>query len=171
MDHLQHLARKTCLYPDPIQTIARGTKLYTIENLRKIGNSITLTDYPQVVLIPNPSKRAYLDNKDLVIKRSFSDTNKHVWLKADKGANKEGLATMQQVMEETSKAYDHEDLREWGVVPKWFGQPYILQLEKKGELRCFFIGGVLTYMMSTAPIPHGLNITEVREITPLSHLS
>jgi hypothetical protein len=74
-------------------------------------------------------------------------------------------------MEETSEVYDHKDLREWGVVPKWFGQPYILQLEKKGEVRCFFIGGELTYMISTAPISQGLKITEVCEITPLSHLS
>jgi hypothetical protein len=169
MGRLEDLARKTCLYPDPAQTIARGTKLYTLTHLREIAKTVTHTDYPEIVVIPDPSKKEFLNRKNLVMKRSFSDTGKHVLLRPSD--RKGGPAAMQKSAREIAKWYDHQDLRDWGVIPTWFGQPFVQQLLKKGEVRCFFLGGVLRYMLATEPVRTDLQISEAGEFTPLSYLS
>ena len=145
----------------------RGCKLSTLDALREIAKSVTCTDYPEVVVITDPLKPEYLNNKDLVIKRSYSDAGNHVWKRDDQ----RDPATMRKFMKDTQSMYNHDSLRDWGVNPVWFGLPYIPQLIDKGEIRCFFIGGVLTYMISTRPITDELAVKEARQITPLSHLS
>jgi hypothetical protein len=78
---------------------------------------------------------------------------------------------MQRLMKDTQTMYDHDFLHKLGVKPVWFGIPYIPQLIDKGEICCYFIGGILTYMISTQSIPEALVVHEVQQITPLSHLS
>jgi hypothetical protein len=167
MRNLNQLSRKVCVYPDPGQAISRGTKLYTLNAIREIGKSVTHTDYPEVVIIDDPLKGGHLKNKNLVIKRSFSDANHHVWL----GSHQQDQAAIRKVIKNTRDTYNHQVLRDLAVVPTWFGVPYIPQLIKKGEIRCYFIGGALTYIISTEPAGDSLLIKEVQELTPLSYLS
>ena len=145
-----------------------GSKLYTLRALHEIAKSVTHTDYLEVVVIANPCVPEHLRNPDLVIKRSYSDAAEHVW----KSGDERDLATMQELVKDANLHYNHESLRRLGVKPVWFGVPYIPQVVQKGEIRCYFVGGVLTYMISTKPLTGDeLGMELVHEITPLTHLS
>ena len=167
MSNLRSLTEQTIVYPSPDQMLLRGSKLYVIDQLREISRDVTYTSYPEIVLIDNPLDPNLATRPGLFIKRSFSDSGKHVL----RPSNAKDAAKLPNMVAETSKYYDHEPLQKLGVQPRWFGMAFIPELYEKGEIRAFFIGGKLSYMISTQPAGENLRILQVYEITPLHYLS
>jgi hypothetical protein len=171
MRNLDSLSQHTVLFPDPHQMIARGSKLYTLQTLVELANTATRTGYPEVVIIDDIADLNMWKNENLVFKRGYSDGGHDV----GRGKGKPDMAIPRKRANDTAEHYDHPSLREYGVKPTWFAVPFIPELCEKGEIRCFFIGGRLSYLISTTPL-HGhemgdISIREVMEITPLTHLS
>jgi len=143
--------------------ILRGSKMYILEQLREIDHSY----YPMVVKVPNPEDPSLTTRKGLFIKRSYSESSTHVW-KAD---DKSKASTIRKVVQDTKRFYHHSSLRRIGVEPTFFGISYIPEMNEKGEIRTYFIGGELTYMISTRPVGEDLEMQQVFELTPLRLLS
>jgi hypothetical protein len=139
----------------------------------QIANDITQTGYPEVVIIDNIQDVNIWTNRNLIIKRGYSDGG----IDVKQGKSAPDMAVAQKRAIETVEHYNHESLHKYEVKPMWFGVPYIPEVREKGEIRCFFIGGRLSYMISTVPIPPqdarpgDMIVSEVMEITPLTHLS
>lgn len=165
MKNLHILWENVTLFPDPYQAIFRGSKLATIQSLAHIAKTVTNTDYPQVVTVNNIEDEDTLKNNNVVFKRGYSDSSLLVW----KGGVK-GVEEVKQLVEVQKKYYQHDSLREIGVIPRWFAVPYIADIVSKGEIRCFFIGGHLRYKIWTMPENNHLLVKEVQEMTPLSNL-
>jgi hypothetical protein len=148
--------------------LLRGSKLYIVNQLREIAQHITHTDYPEVTLINNPMDPTLANRPGLFIKRSFSDSGKHVL----RASNPQDVKKIHDMVEETNTFYNHDSLRKIGAQPKWFGIAFIPEMLEKGEIKVYFIGGKLSYMVSTTPLSDGnLRIKQVFELTPLHHLS
>lgn len=167
MFNLRNLCRQTIVYPSPDQMILRGSKLYVIDQLRKIAREVTHTDYPEVVLIDNPQDPSLADRPGVFMKRSFSDTAAHVLRVCDAKA----AVYLPAMVKDTKAFYDHDAVRKMNVVPEWFGMAFVPEMSQKGEIKAFFIGGHLTHIISTAPSGSNLEIAQVFELTPLRHLS
>jgi hypothetical protein len=167
MFNLRNLCRQTIVYPSPDQMILRGSKLYVIDQLRKIAREVTHTDYPEVVLIDNPQDPSLADRPGVFMKRSFSDTAVHTLRVCDAQA----AVHLPALVEDTKAFYDHDSVRKINVVPEWFGMAFVPEMSQKGEIKAFFIGGHLTHIVSTAPSGGNLEIAQVFELTPLRHLS
>lgn len=167
MYHLKILCRQTIVYPSPDQMILRGSKLHVVDQLRQIAQSVTHTDYPEVVIIENPQDPSLSDRPGLFIKRSYSDAAAHVMRVGDS----KDAARLPAMMADTKAFYDHQSLREIDVVPEWFGMAFVPEMSQKGEIKAFFIGGNLTHIISTTPVGQQLKIAQVFELTPLPHLS
>lgn len=164
--NLLDLSKKTIVYPSPDQMLLRGSKLHLIEQLREIARKVTFTDYPEVVLIPNPEDATLTCRPGLFVKRSFSDQGAHVLRPCEKNSSN----LMSDLVTDTRKFYDHDSIKKLNVKPVWFGMAFIPEMSQKGEIKAFFIGGRLTHIISTVPSGHKLKIHQVFEITPLSHL-
>jgi hypothetical protein len=169
MHNLDDLAKHTIVYPSPDQLLLRGSKLHIIQQLCEIASEVTLTDYPTVVLIPNPEDPSLVTRPGLIIKRSFSESSVHVWRASDQ----KKAAHIKTLVKDTKTFYDHDSLREIGVQPRWFGIAYLPEMKEKGEIRVYIIGGRVSHMISTRPMDEqgSLEIFQVCDITPLSHLS
>jgi hypothetical protein len=157
----------TTVYPDWKQLLYRGTKLNTIQNLAEIANHVTHTHYPEVVCIHDPSDLNLLKDRHLVIKRGYSRRANHVW----KSTKATDLLEIKTEVKETEKNYNHPYLIEYGIKPMWFGVPYIPELISKGEMHCFFIGGKLSYIVSTKTVEGEIEVKSVDRITPLCYIS
>jgi hypothetical protein len=167
MLNLKNLCRQTIVYPSPDQMILRGSKLYVIDQLRQIARNVTHTDYPEVVIIENPQDPSLANRPGLYMKRSFSDTAAHVVRVSDA----EAAVHLPAMVADTKAFYDHDSVRKMDVVPEWFGMAFVPEMSQKGEIKAYFIGGHLTHIISTIPTGRTLQIAQVFELTPLSHLS
>jgi hypothetical protein len=151
MLNLTELCRNVTVFPSPDQMLLRGSKLYIINQLREIAQRIIHTDYPEVTLINNPMDPTLVNRPGLFIKRSFSDSGKHVL----RASNPQDVERIPDMVEDTNTFYNHDSLRKIGAQPKWFGIAFIPEMLEKGEIKVYFIGGKLSYMVSTTPLSDG----------------
>jgi hypothetical protein len=163
---LHILKANTTLYPDPFQAIYRGSKLTTLMSLAEIAKNVTRTFYPKVLTIANIENEDILNNTNLVFKRGYSDASGLVFTGGTKS-----LGDVKQLVEQQNQYYGHPSLPEIGVVPRWFAVPWIYDILNKGEIRCYFIGGLLRYKVKTSPKSvENMRVVEVHELTPLANL-
>jgi hypothetical protein len=169
MHNLDDLTKHTVIYPSPDQLLLCGSKLHIIQQLHEIAREVTLTDYPMVVLIPNPEDPSLVTQPRLIIKRSFSESAVHVWRASDP----KKAAHVNTLVKDTKTFYDHDSLREIGVQPWWFRIAYLPEMKEKGKIRVYIIGGRVSHMISTRPADEqgSLEIFQVCDVTPLFHLS
>jgi hypothetical protein len=165
--NLTLLSTHTTVYPDWMQLLHRGTKLGTLENLSKLARNVTHTPYPEVVRIHDPSDMYLLKHKRLVIKRGYSKGSNHIWMRTSPA----DLWSIRTKLNETEDQYSHHIMMEYGIKPMWFAVPCIPELVSKGEMHCFFIGGKLSYVVSTKLIGDETEVTVVDRVTPLCYLS
>jgi hypothetical protein len=163
---LRILKENATLYPDPFQSIYRGSKLTTLMSLAEISKNITRTFYPKVVTVADIQNKDILNNTNLVFKRGYSDATELVFVGGSKS-----IGQVKELVEQQARYYHHPSLVEIGVKPRWFAVPYISDIVSKGEIRCFFIGGHLRYKVLTHPLHDGnLAVIEAHEMTPLANL-
>jgi hypothetical protein len=168
MQNLTKLSKDTLLFSNVPQMITRGNKLWVVKLLRNAAETVTKTFYPTIKFIQHP-----LDPKVtrdcLVVKRSFSESTKHVLIRHDNRYQ----GNIERLEAERKAHYDHKAVRDFGAEPLWFGVSYIPEMKEKGEIRIYFIGGEPTYMISTTPLANddrGLSIEHLLWVTPLTHL-
>lgn len=56
---------------------------------------------------------------------------------------------LRDFVNKTKKYYDLPGLKARQVTPEWFAVPYIRTVRELGELRAFFFGGNLRYILHT----------------------
>ena len=166
INNLHLLKANTTLYPDPFQSIYRGSKLTTLMSLTEIAKNLTHTFYPKVVTVANIQNEDILHNTNLVFKRGYSDASSLVFTGGSKS-----LEDVNQLVEQQNRHYGHPSLAKIGVVPRWFAVPWIYDILNKGEIRCYFVGGLLRYKVKTSPkTAENMGVIEVHELTPLANL-
>ena len=168
MGNLKRLSKRTCLFSNVPQMLARGNKLSILQLLKNAAEAVTETFYPTIKLIEYPLN-PNVTRDCLVIKRSFSDNTKHVLIRED-NQYRSKIAMLEA---ERKAHYDHEAVRDFGAEPVWFGVSYIPEMREKGQIHIYFIGGEPTYMISTTPLANddrGLSIEHLLWVTPLTHL-
>lgn len=167
MKNLRKLCRSTNVYPSPDQQIAMGHKLWIAEELADIANKHTKTPFPVIVKIDDTSDlERIIARPNLWLKREFSETGLHVLSVSMKNFKQK----FKQQVKETKAMYSHAEVKQEGVQVRWFGMPFIEQLQTLGELRVFFAGGKITHTIWTVPFNDKLNLTCANHITPLDYI-
>jgi hypothetical protein len=172
-DNLRRLRNHTLVWPDPEQMLKRGSKLAVLAQLIRIASTSTKTPYPVVYKLPVYVQDKFLEREGWVIKRSYSDGSQHVLFTGSTGNCRQKFHASNQ---ETQTHYFgpgvEEVLSRYGVTPLWFSLPYIRELEEKGEIRMYFVGGRFTYAVWTRPLAGAddMTIERVERVTPLTKL-
>ncbi|KAK2459408.1 hypothetical protein APHAL10511_008573 [Amanita phalloides] len=144
--HLMTLSACTILVPSPPQMITRGSKLTIASMLRHSARHVTKSIYPEIRGVVDPLDLS-LQRNGVVVKRSFSDSACHVLM----GGDPDFGWKMEEMGAEQDSFYNLPVLQKIGIAPKWFAMTYIQEMKTKGEIRMYFIGGALAYMMWTQP--------------------
>jgi hypothetical protein len=171
MDNLLRLRKETIVFSEPYQMVTRGTKLQILEDLRSAAANVTKTFFPAVTKVPDPMSST-LPRERLVLKRNFSDSTKHVLLGRDPLYNMKMVQFLQQ-----QEIYKDSRMQRLGVNVGWFGVPFIKDMRDQGELRVYFVGCTLAYMILTKPrvnkpgYQDGMDVANVYMTTPLNRLS
>ena len=165
MKNLGILGKRTVLFSNPEQMIQRGSKLQVIEDLKIAAKTITNTYFPEVALVQFPFSST-LPRDGLVLKRNFSELGKHVLLPGDQEFHQKT-----KVFEREQRRYNNPVTHKYGVAIHWFCVPFVKDVRTRGEIRVYFIGGRLAYMVATKPRDGGgLDVQQVFMTTPLDLL-
>src|ERR1700742_445601 len=170
LTNLGTLEQHTVLWPRPSSLLWRGSKLGTLDQLGDIANNITFTDYPQTLHISwqQIHDAEFLEhlrsNSNVLVKCGFSDGALHVLRPSE-------VENLQERMLHESELYQSPLMQQLGIIPEWFAVPFISEFAEKGELRVYFVGGVLSYMLLTKWKSEAVMAAkEVRWVIPLQHL-
>lgn len=147
---LLQLSLQLPMFPHPLDLIASASKIQRDNLLMVVASTITQTPFPKSLTLP--TKDALLKacaNRGLVIKREFSDSEDCTFLPPKR---EEDLEKRKRRVKEV---WDHTKTLYEGIEslppPTWMGQPFILSLLEKGELRAFVVGGRVTHVVHTCP--------------------
>lgn len=168
--NLKQLSSTTAIFPSPAQQLHRGHKLPVLQQLKEVAKSMG-NAYPLVVRIADPyQERHFLARcQGLIVKRGMSLAGGHV-LQLNTEAKE---IIFKELIKKTNAQYDHEIIRAFGGVPEWFAVAYIPELHEMGELRAYFFGGRLSYIIWTRPTDDPeleMSVSRVKGITPLCYL-
>jgi hypothetical protein len=170
-DSLAILCSQTMMWPDPRDLVATGAKLYlhTIiaGSTQALGQSL-----PTIAVLPNPTVELVqniVDGKiDGVLKREYSSDSNHVFSKHTKNAVKK----FKEAINRERECWRWEK----GTVcenPKWFMQPYLPSLVYLGEIRAFFVNGMIFNILATTPEKGdttNLNVCQAVLLRPLRRI-
>lgn len=162
MQNLEYMSKQTLLVSSVPQMIGRANKLWVFEQLKAAAKTATRTPYPIIMDILDPlNPQLEVKSRDcLVLKRTFSESTEDV--------DKTDIKALEA---ERLKYYDHPQVKQYGVRPRWFCISYVPEMMEKGEICVFFIGGKPTYMLRTRLESDGfLDIEEAILVTPLRRL-
>lgn len=123
---MKALSKEVYIWPPPNQIETVGSKLTLINHLDMVAGRSTKTARPNTRLLL-PDDRI---PKQIVLKRTHSDSGEHVIFPGDNNRN-------------------WEHLRSQSNIPncQWFGQTFISTLRTLGEWRVFFVGGRIIYVI------------------------
>jgi hypothetical protein len=113
-------------------------------DLTDVATSVTQTVFPHSLLVSDQkTMETTCLNKAVLIRWEFSDSLSSTFMPKERS-----LDHVMKAFEKSQK--DYKDIH-FLLQPHWFAQPYISALEKKGELRIFVIGLMVSYIV---PLPH-----------------
>ena len=166
MSNIQHLCQLTNIYPSPDQQVNLGHKRWTLMLLSQIAQNVTKTPFPIVVQIATPMAPDLVQRQNLYVKREFSENSEHVLAVSNTNDFK---ARFRGLIQETDRLYNHAEIRDQGIQPSWLGLAFIEEMKSLGELRVFFIGGEMKYIIWTkqGAGDGDLQITNVTHVAPL----
>ena len=184
------LSKHISIWPHPSDLISHGCKFTYLQHLKEISEEITHTKYPDTSFVEDPLSPSIIENEDdirplssiikldqeihtlpssmhvegMVLKRTFSSSHQHV---LQMTGNAEYQTVIKEKIDETTKQYGY--FGDW-IKPAWFTMPYIDTM-KFGELRAFFVGGHLIYVLLTQYEEGSFSVDPIVLINPLSSLN
>lgn len=184
------LSKHVSIWPHPADLISHGCKFTYLQHLKDIAEEITQTRYPDISFVEDPLSPSIIENQDdnyslssiikldkevhtlpssidvegMVLKRTFSSSHRHV---LQMTGNAEYQIVIKEKIDETTKQYGY--FGDW-IKPTWFTMPYIKSM-KFGELRAFFVGGHLIYVLIIQYEEGTFSATDAIFVNPLSSLN
>ena len=173
-DGLLELRNHTLIWPDPLDLFRAGSKL----NLNNIVHAVALSEgqsYPICATVEPDDDllQSIMDGtKSLVLKRDWSSSSSHVYTKHTAGGLAGACGRLQAAIEKEEAAYAALQANDF-IRPTWFIQPYLPALIIIGEIRAFFVNGLLLRKIITSPCEGRIDETTLENpsmIMPLHRL-
>ncbi|KAL1657543.1 hypothetical protein GGF50DRAFT_121797 [Schizophyllum commune] len=154
---MQELQRTTVIFPNPRDLLLGGHKIILTKNLDRIARELG-SSRPKTSVTTDPSTN---ETDYRVVKRPYSARAECVVVRdGDEDLRADNVHTVGLKYHKKPPAIASTGS---SLIDKyWLRQPYIPQLQdwRLGELRCFVIGGVVTRIIQTSPMPDGGTWTE-----------
>lgn len=160
MEGLKKLCKMTNVFPTPDQQLWLGQKVRVMDQLAEIANAVTKTVFPKYFVIKDPLDPRIMKRDNLHIQRSYS----HSRLGIQPGSNLDQFKEkLQKWVRDTEDGYDHEELRQLDVEPRWVGMSFLETLRGAGEARVYLVGGRVRRILHTKPKLGGLSASQSSE--------
>lgn len=133
------LSEHTKIWPMPPDSLMHGNKLTYLRNLKEIAEGVTATKYPNIFSVSDPQSPTIGTNDKMTLSRTYGSPRHNRTIK-------QNAAFHDYVKEEmaiTNELYGY--FGDW-IKPQWFAVPAIKSVGR-GELRAFFVGGHLIYVL------------------------
>ena len=153
------LSEHTKIWPLPTESLRHGNKLTYVKHLKEIAEEVTETKYPNIFAVSDPQSPTIDISQKMTLSRTYGSPRHTFTIRANapyKNRIKEELAI-------TNELYGY--FGDW-IKPQWFAVPTI-KSTKRGELRAFFVGGHLVYVLHIKKDKTGVTAKEATLINPL----
>ena len=151
------LSEHTTIWPHPVDLLRHGNKLTAIKHLKEIAEEVTNTKYPDIFSVEDPLSLIGIKSDGMILMRNYCPHEEAIKITGD--TSFEAFIKEQVALSEEQYEY----FGDW-IKPQWFSMP-LMESMTFGELRAFFIGGHLIYVMS---VVDSVDPTEALSINPLS---
>lgn len=152
------LSEYTKTWPHPTESLRHGNKLTYVKHLKAIAEEVTHTNYPNILLV-DPQSPMININEKMIISRTYGST-RHTCTIHDNDGFQDYIKTEVAITEELYGYFE-----DW-IKPQWFAIPAMKSF-KMGELRVFFVGGHLIYVLHVKKDNTGMTVEETALINPL----
>ena len=135
------LSEHITIWPHPADLLRHGNKLAYIKHLKEIAQEITHTRYPDIFLVEDPLSLVGIKSEEMILMRNYRSSHEGIIITGD--ASFDALLKEDVALSQEQYGY----FEDW-IKPQWFSMPHSMEFTAFGELRAFFIGGHLIYVMS-----------------------
>lgn len=156
------LSEHITIWPHPAALLRHGNKLAYLKHLKEIANEVTHTRFPDIFSVEDPLALIGITSDEILMRNYCSSHEQAFTLTGDsifEAVIKENVAI-------TQEQYGY--FEDW-IKPQWFSMPS-RESRKFGELRAFFMGGQLIYVMSIDHLDGETHIEAGTLIHPLSSI-
>ena len=156
------LSTHICIWPHPADLLRHGNKLTYVNQLKEIAEEVTLTKYPDIESAEDPLSFIKMENEEIILMRNYSSSFEHTFTIFTGDASFQTLVKEEAAIAQEQYSY----FKDW-ITPQWFIM-HPIESKAFGELRAFFVGGHLIYVLQVVDVECGQMIRDAALINPLS---
>ena len=156
------LSKHISIWPHPADLLRHGKKSTYIKQLKEIAEEVTHTKYPDILSAEDPLSLIEMKREEIILMRNYSSLFEHTFTIFT------GDDTFQTlVKEEVEKAQEQYGYFQDWIKPQWFTM-HPIESKAFGELKAYFVGGHLIYVLQVVDVEGGQMIGDATLINPLS---